>query len=310
MNLARNLVIGVDAGGTKTTAWLAERSAPDAAPLGVGQGGPGNLRAVGFAAACAEYETALSMAFRSASIPASTAACVCLCVAGAGRPAEQQQLRQWAETKQLAEQIVVTGDAEPVLAAASSENVGIALICGTGSLAWGRNAAGQTGRVGGWGYLFGDEGSGYAIAVAGLRAAAHAADGRSSPTKLLPLFMKRLGASEPSQLIEQIYGSGLNRQQIAGMADIVFAAAKDDQIAGHIVQIAATDMAVMVSSLREKLHLPDSRYDLALAGGVLMHQPTLRVSLCERLKIDEQRVFSVPEPVAGAVALARTALQT
>ncbi len=305
MNYSEVLVIGVDAGGSKTTAWIAKVDDSSSEPLGVGEAGPGNPRAVGFKAAQQEIRLAISRAFENAAFVRSTVESLCLSAAGAGRSAEQAQLREWAESLQLANRIVVTGDAEPILAAASPESTGIALICGTGSLAWGRNAAGCIDRTGGWGPLFGDEGSAYLIALSGLRAAARAGDGRGPETALLDAFQQRLDAATPSALIERVYGAALTRKQIAACVDVVFAAAKSDDVASRIISVAAIDLADMVSALAVKLSLPPMEFSLALAGGVLMHQPEFRSSVVRSAGVDSQQIVLVPEPVVGAISIAR-----
>jgi N-acetylglucosamine kinase-like BadF-type ATPase len=212
------LVLGIDGGGTKTVAWLAlhkpevqakvgpdqqVESIPSLAVqtgrvLGRGIAGPGNPRAAGFDVAQANIDAAIEQAFADARLPRQAVVAANFGLAGCGRADEQQRIKSWAEGRDIAQAIQVTGDAEPLLAAASPENWGIALICGTGSLAWGRNQRGQTARCGGWGYLIGDDGSAYAIAVAGLRAAVRAADGRGNPTVLLAHFLAQFAASEPA----------------------------------------------------------------------------------------------------------------
>src|SRR5438477_9802043 len=105
----------------------------------------------------AEVGGVVEAAFSDAKLPRTVAVAACFGLAGAGREIEQQRIVAWATEQKIARAIRVTGDAEPILAAASSDNSGVALICGTGSMAWGRNAAGKTARCGGWGYLIGDE---------------------------------------------------------------------------------------------------------------------------------------------------------
>src|SRR5687768_9453320 len=169
-----DLVLGVDGGGTKTAAWLAIADADpgDDKPIGRGIAGPGNPRAVGFETALSNINAAIHEAFRTAQLPVRKVQAACLALAGADRPAERNRLEQWCTEQDLAGCLVLTNDADPLLAAASRDNFGIALIAGTGSFAFGRDREGQTARCGGWGYLLGDEGSGYSIALTGLRAAA------------------------------------------------------------------------------------------------------------------------------------------
>src|SRR5262245_59230190 len=142
--LTAPLILGVDGGGTKTVAWLAPLDdAQNSIILGRGQAGPGNPRAAGFDVAQANITAAIEAAFADAKLPVTTAAAACFGLAGAGRESEQTRIANWAMQRGIATRVRVVGDAEPILAAASPDNCGIALICGTGSLAWGRNRAGE-----------------------------------------------------------------------------------------------------------------------------------------------------------------------
>ncbi len=304
-----DLVIGVDGGGTKTAAWLAPKSDDGSGRiLGRGVAGPGNPRAAGFDVAQANIDAAIAAAFADATLPRTTVAAACFGLAGAGRPDEQQQIAAWAKQQRIAERIRVCGDAEPILAAASPENVGIVLIAGTGSLAWGRNQAGATARCGGWGYLLGDEGSGYAIALAGLHAAMRAADGRGPQTDLLAAFMHKLLAKGPDELISRIYSPDMTREKLAELAGIVFDYRSTDEVAETIVAAGARELAELVAAVRAQLRLPPRGFPLVMCGGVLLHQLNYLNEIVGAL-IDQQIVprqwLSLEEPVLGAVALAR-----
>lgn len=303
------LVLGVDGGGSKTVAWLAHRDAPaTASPWGEGQAGPGNPRAVGFAAAQAEILQAIHAAFAAATMPIRPVEGLCLALAGAGRPAEQQAMLRWAASTGLARQVMVTDDAEPILAAATPDRCGIALICGTGSLALGRNREGQAARVGGWGYLLGDEGSGYQLACEGLRAALRSADGRDGPTSLLTLLMRAVGVEALDELVQRVYGSPLSRQELAALAPVVLAAADSDSQACRIVQSAANELAEMVATLVRRLDLVPGDYLLALAGGLMIHHASYRERVLRCLSergAEPGTLALVHQPVRGAVVLAR-----
>src|SRR5207248_5814443 len=158
----------------------------------------------------------------------------------------------------------VTGDAEPILAAASPDTCGVALICGTGSMAWGRNTAGKTARCGGWGYLIGDEGGAYWIARAGLTAAARGADGRGEMTALLPRFQKELQAPAPQDLVDRVYSPQMTREHMASLAHVVFDSAERDAVARQMLDGAAFALAAMIKVLRRQLDLLANEYALAL----------------------------------------------
>jgi N-acetylglucosamine kinase-like BadF-type ATPase len=303
------LLLGIDGGGTKTIAWLAPLDDPsNTVVLGSGIAGSGNPRAAGFETAQANIQAAIAGAFAEAGLPPTTAAAACFGLAGAGREIEQERIAAWAMQQRLAKIVRVTVDAEPILAAASPDNFGIALICGTGSLAWGRNAAGQMARAGGWGYLMGDEGSAYAIARAGLVAATRAADGRGPATEILGRLQRALGAATPEELIDRIYAPETTRERLASLAKIVFDAAGSDAVALEIIAAAAGDLAQMVATLCERLSLPIAGYTLALAGSVVLNQEALREQMLQRLtaqKCIPSTTCLIAEPVRGAIAIAR-----
>src|SRR5947209_19543433 len=130
------------------------------------------------------------MLFRS---PRSTVAAACLGLAGIDRQEGLDVIHGWAARTALGGSVSVANDAALLLAAGTPEGWGLAVVAGTGSIAWGRDRAGREDRAGGWGYLLGDEGSGYAVAVAALRAVALAAGRTGPPTELADLLVKRLG---------------------------------------------------------------------------------------------------------------------
>jgi len=307
MTPASDFLIGVDGGGTKTLAFIAPLDDDsNTVVLGRGSAGPGNPRAAGFDIAQTNIELAIDAAFAAAKLPRSTAAAACFCLAGAGREVEQQRIAAWAQEQQIARAVRVTGDAEPILAAVSPDNTGIALICGTGSMAWGRNASGKTARCGGWGYLLGDEGSAYWIARAGLAAAVRAADGRGAMTALLPHFQKELQAGAPHDLVDRVYSTQMSRERLAGLAHIVFDSAARDATAYKIIADAALELAATVDVLRRQLDLTANNYILALAGSVILNEPLLRELVLQQMENCSPRlVESVIEPVRGAIALAR-----
>ncbi len=305
------LVIGVDAGGTTTIAWIGELGDEISdTPLGKGRAGPGNPRSVGFAAATQAITAAIRSAFEDADLTAGPVASLCLCVAGAGRSEEQQQLRVCAESQGLADSVTVTDDAEPILAAATSDSTGIALISGTGSLALGRSIDGRVDRMGGWGHLFGDEGSGYSISIAGLRAAVRAADGRADQTLLLNGFMERFNISTPAGFIESVYGAALSREQLAACCGVVFEAARNDDVAQQILDAAGTELSEMVTTLARKLGFAAAEFRLGVAGGVLLNQPALRADVIGKIGIRPECVVDVPCPVAGACIIASRSMFT
>lgn len=302
-------MLGVDGGGSKTVCWLAGMDA-GSRPMAIGRGtsGAANPQSVGWEAAVRELNRAIDAAFADAGLGCVPVAAACVALAGGDRDTVRQPLERWAAERQLAARFAATHDGLPILAAGTADGHGIALISGTGSFAFGRTAAGATARAGGWGYLFGDEGSGYAIALAGLRAAAQAADGRGPETLLTAQLLAATGASEAAGLIEAVYPRAAERRWLARLArPVLETAAGGDAVARGILTAAAGELAEMVVAVAASLGLERDSYPLALGGGVLIHCDAIRIAVQQTLtdrRLAPGTLQVVPEPVSGAVRLA------
>ena len=312
--LAEQFVLGIDGGGTKTTAWLAHaaKSAGQAA-CGVGTAGPSNPHSIGFDEAIKNLDRAVDAAFSSAKIAPGTVSAAVLALAGSDRNENRQLLNCWAANRRLARRFSLVSDVLPVLTAGTPAGWGVALIAGTGSFCYARTPDGRTAKAGGWGYLLGDEGSAYGMALAGLRSAVRAVDGRDPPTRLLDAFLDHLGLQHADQLVDAVHCRAKDRSAIAALARVVMDTAEaGDQAAQQVVAQAAEALAAMVLAVVRGLDLEPGRFPLALAGGPLVHRPGFRqlvISRLEKLALHPQPVALVPEPAAGAVAMARAAAQ-
>jgi N-acetylglucosamine kinase-like BadF-type ATPase len=305
-------VLGIDGGGTRCTAVIAaapESRAGDASLsiLGRGVAGPANPRVAGFDAAQANLAAAVAAARTAAGIGTARLAAACLGLAGVGRAEERDRMAAWARETLAADHVAVMTDAEILFAAGTPPAWGIVLIAGTGSLALGRTQDGATDRCGGWGPLLGDEGSGYSIALAGLRAAARMADGRGPATALLATLQQRLGAAAPADLVARVHDPASSRDRIAALATDVVAAAAGDGVAEQIVAGAADELAHLVTTLAHRLGLAAGTYPLRLAGGLLCQAPTMRDRLLAGLGsagASPGHVFVVEDPAAAAARMA------
>jgi N-acetylmuramic acid 6-phosphate etherase len=309
---AVGLVLGIDGGGTHTSALLADPTAAgDRRFLGRGSAGPSNLQTAGEERAFLALEEAVTRAFAAARMPRAAVEAACLGLAGAGRPADQAAIHRWAGRFRLAERVEVTTDAALLLAAGTPEGWGLALVAGTGSMAFGRTADGHEARSGGWGPLLGDEGSGYDLALAGLRAVARAADGRGLATALTGPVLDHLDVREPAGLIAKVHGESLGRPELAALAPLVLKVAQDgDAVAVRLVDRAADDLAAAVWAVAERLALAKDLVPLALAGALLLSSEELRRRMLDRLAARGLRISPVglvQEPAEGAVRIAAQA---
>ncbi|HVL15649.1 MAG TPA: BadF/BadG/BcrA/BcrD ATPase family protein, partial [Gemmata sp.] len=174
-----SLVLGIDGGATSTTALLAD--AATGRVLGRGHGGPSNIQAVGEEAALRQLDVAVGAAFDAAGLPFSTVAAAALGLAGIDVDGADV-IRAWSDRVELTPRISVANDATLLFAAGTPEGWGLAMVAGTGSIAFTLDRDGNEARAGGWGYLMGDEGSAFRLGLLGLRAACRAADNIGPPT--------------------------------------------------------------------------------------------------------------------------------
>ena len=305
-----DFVIGIDGGGSKTTALIADR---DGKILGRGVSGPSNYLVIGAEAAYAALDAAVEAA--AGGQPVQPAA-LCLGLAGAARPADQAVIRAWADARYPGVPVVITHDARLALAAGTPEGWGIAVLCGTGAMVYGEDQHGQVARADGWGYLLGDDGSGYAIGRAALRAVARAADGRSASqtnatqTALTEAILTRWSLKQPQDLIGHVYKSA-QRADIAALAALVQAVAlQGDDIAGAILQDAGRELAISVEAVARRLALTGA-IPCALTGSVILKGQSVRaafVAVTVERGLTLSPLTPVYEPAQGAIRLARALL--
>lgn len=306
------LILGVDGGGSKTAARVASVDAGGRIKtLGGGYGGPSNVRAVGAAHALINLDVAVDAAHEAAGTARTTVDVAVLALAGSSLPDVQAVLMDWAKRRNLAEQIDVVHDADPVLAIGAPNNSGVALIVGTGSVAIGIDSSGNKSVTGGWGHWFGDTGSGYDLGRRALAAVADAVDGIGPETSLVQQILKRLRTDDPREILRQLGFAVDIRQEIATLAPILLAAAEGgDKVAADIVLNAAVATAGLVRATIEKLGL-GANAPLALAGGIVCSNEYYRDILIAQLGesgLQPDPLTVVYEPVDGSLIMARDRL--
>ena len=299
---SRALVLGIDGGGTRTTAWLSDERRRI---LGRGVAGPANPISVGLIAAEREILEAARQALGDFTPrrPAKLKA-VCLGLAGTDRPEISRPIASWLRKQLPAEVQVITTDAVLALEAAVRAGPSIVVIAGTGSIACARDAQGRLHRAGGWGSAFDDAGSGYDLGRKAVRAALRAFDRRGPKTALGPAIARGLGIAR----ITGIVGLRLDPPQIASLAQLVIKAARrGDAVAGRLLEEAAYDLAALAVVLARRLRMRRKRLTVVCAGGLFRSSAALRRSFARHLRreLPGAQVRSLRrEPVEGAVALA------
>ena len=299
-------IIGIDGGGTKTVGILTTETGK---PLAQVQSGPANYHVVGEAETQAVLENLVEELCKKAGISRTSPIHCCLGMAGLGRAADREVIGQICDNLGISDNRMLTHDAHIALIGGIGKQEGVIIISGTGAIAYGINADSSEVRASGWGYLLGDEGSGYDIAIKGLRAVARAADGRDDPTALTDLILNRLELNEPSALIRWVHAA--SRDAIAHLAAIVFDAARaKDGVAERIIEGAADELVCAARSVIEQLEFEKS-FDVVLSGGNFVHQPMFVDKLRQQFaEIQPEAAVRLPKhaPAYGAVLLAQMKL--
>jgi N-acetylglucosamine kinase-like BadF-type ATPase len=285
--------IGIDGGGSKTLAIIVDAQGNE---CGRGQAGSSNHTGVGLERAVSNIYHAVkqaSLTLQEQANPSVHFHKAWLGLAGVDRPEDYTMLM--AHLAPLADSVHLTNDAELLLSALEN-TVGIALIAGTGSIALGRNAQGQTARAGGWGHILGDEGSGYDIGLQCLKAVAHAADGRGQQTLLREQVLEEWQLTNADGIIGQVY-TNPDKAKIARLSALVFHAVRQgDAVASAIIQRAASELAAHVKTVSAKLnYAPEQGIALALGGGLLLGEADYQRQVLEHVR--QQQAVEIVVPV-------------
>jgi N-acetylglucosamine kinase len=259
------LFLGVDGGQSGTATLIGDETGRI---LGAGEAGPCNH------AGAAEGRAKLERAVRESLVTAASEAGLDVagvefevaCFGMSGGPDDKREI---LEKIVRARRWIVTHDAATALAGATATGRGIVTIAGTGSIAYGRNAEGRTGRAGGWGYVFGDEGGAFDIARQALRAALRMEEGWGPSTVLRGALMDATGSENANQVLHRFYTPEWPRSRVATLARLVdTAAGEGDSVAEAILSAAAQDLAMLAASVRLQLWAPGEAVDVVYIGGV------------------------------------------
>ena len=286
-------VAGIDGGGTKTTLICSDLS---------GKGllrrtfGPFNLNSIGEPAF-------LNLLCEISDLLRKIGSCCALCIGAAGVSNSR--------TQQLVSQTLswipccrMVGDHEIALWGALEARPGCAVISGTGSICLGRNSSGEAVRVGGWGHLIGDFGSGYALGRDVMAAVAKDMDGCGPRTILTRLVAEERGLDSREKIISYVYSG--DKTRLSALAPLADRAAMDkDPVAEEIMRRNAAELAALCDTVCKKLELRST--EIAMMGGLLEHDTAFRGYFTVEMKrrIPELHCISPRKSAAeGAVLMA------
>lgn len=285
-------VIGLDIGGTKTRGVRFE----DGTVVADESVGSSNVQNV------SREEAALHLAELFARIGGGTVARVYAGAGGIDTDEDAAALAALIAPHVPGARITVVHDSRLLLAAGGA-STGVAVIGGTGSAAWGRNSRGEEARAGGWGYLLGDEGSGYWLGREAVRHSLRRMNQGLEPDELTTALLASCGVDDPNKLIALFHSPDTGRRYWAERARLVVDAAAAGHTASQtLVDQAGRDLAALALQTVRKLGIDGP---VILGSGLGMNVPRLQESFRAALAaegITDVRVLE-QDPVFGVLQL-------
>lgn len=305
-----NFLLGLDGGGTQTRAVAATETGT---VVGRGQGGPCNLAAVSLPDALGAAFAAADEALAEAGGHRREVVALCAGVAGASFEARRREFQAALQSAFPVAQIAAEPDYVIALSGATGGKPGLIVIAGTGSAAYGENAAGKSHKTGAYGYLIDDAGSGYGVGRAALAAVLRAADGTGPATILTERLLSALKRKTTAEIVPAVYGGELGRLQIAALSRAVAEAAREnDAVAVALLMRAGGSLAHLAQGVTQRLFAEaNTPCPVVPIGGLWKAGEALSEVFVRSLRrFAPQTVFMPPErtPAEGAILRAQRML--
>ena len=265
-------LIGIDGGGTKTDALV---GGPAGEILGRGRSGPCNIAAMSPEEALRSVTEAIRNALADAGTVPDSVIGLCACVAGYSAVPKRMALLDALRRLYPEANVDVEPDYAAALTGGTGGQPGLVVISGTGSVAYGENADGQSARAGAYGYLIDDAGSGYGVGREAIAAVLRQHDGSGPETRLTRALQELLGLSSAPELISEVYGGKLDRVAIASLATVVSReAGEGDEVSRKILHRTGGSLAVLAEAAARNIFL-EPVFPIVTVGSLWQAGPAL-----------------------------------
>lgn len=264
--------IGIDGGGTKTTCVIGDQHGQ---LLGSSVGTSSNIQSKPVAEVKEVLLGLIHEALSKSDTTLEQLETVYLGLAGGDRPEDKRRVLEMLQSiVRQNVRVIVENDAMAALASGTWGQQGLVLIAGTGSIAYAYPSfTKDLIRAGGWGYLLGDEGSGYDIGRGGLTAVLRQFDGRGPKTLMTGMLIDKMGISNPAEIVTAVYGRSDTRSRIADLSKVVFQAAKQkDAIALELIDKAIEQLIELVETVQERITQQTDLFPLVISGGLFQDE--------------------------------------
>jgi N-acetylglucosamine kinase-like BadF-type ATPase len=301
-----NLYLGVDGGFSGTRALVIDA---EARVRGYGVGGNANHAAADYHVAIAHVADAVRGACTQAGIALSALAFAHFALAGDDVSDDHARLLEELGAAFPDLHLTLSNDVWAGLRAGSISGIGVAVNCGSGCGAVGRDAGGRQLMIPDLGYIFGDSGGGGQIGRDAFRAVIRAWDGRGAPTALTDAVLDLAGQPSVGELYLALYRELIPRDTFRAAARLVLrAAATGDRVARDILERLGDELGLSGAAIARRLEMADTAFTFVLTGGVFRTlDSVLAGAAIARMRSVAPRcqpALPLILPVAGAALLA------
>ena len=302
------VVLAIDGGGSRTRCLAIDQQGH---VVSQAETGPSNHLLVAEQVVVRSLDDAIDQSLSKGNLDREAVACISAGLAGVDFDGAGASQMEGLLNRLGFENLVVNGDMIIAHAGALQLRPGVVALAGTGSVVLGVGADGKRVKVGGWGPIFGDEGSAYRIGEMSLRAAARAYDRSGPDTALMNAVLKALRLTEFRETVARIYAEGMEPREIAALSRVAYDVAEaGDPVARAIFFQAGDELAESVVAAIRQLKL-DPEIIVSYQGSVIDSCYLLRERFQDQLKqrMPTAKVVAPEfEPVIGAYLLGCKAL--
>ncbi len=301
--------LGVDGGATKTEAIIIDEQEK---VLAQALGGPVNYHQGGEEETRKNLQETIEDALSQVKLKTEEINSAVLGLAGRDTKEDEVILDKMGASlfnSEIAGRVKVVSDVEIAFNSCISKNYGIVMIAGTGANCFGKGKTGQVAWAGDWGWLIGDQSSGFALGLGALKRIMRDFDGRGEKTILKDLILGSLNLSRADELPRWIYREKIPIKEIAALAPLVFAAfKKGDKVAKELINKTVSETYLSISTVAKKTDLVKEEFEIGLVGGIF-NEPLMIKLLEEKIKESLPKAKLILCQMRPAMAAAKMAKQ-
>lgn len=297
--------IGIDGGGTNSRLVAINKEGQE---LGRANGGSTNITSVTYDGVFANIKGLIEGFVAASGLAVCHCAGLCIGSAGASTGDNGELLKKIFCEIGFICNIIVMNDAELVLRSETRNEPGMIIISGTGSVGYALGACGNMIRVGGWGHIIDDGGSGYRIGMDAIHATMLAFDGRGEKTLLTSMVTKFFDINCASEILRYVYGGDFDKATVAKLVHVVTTAANQgDVVATQILEGAAKALIKLADALVRVAALEARK--IVMCGGVILNQPHIRAQFQEHIEKNYPLMQLVESSTSAEMGAAQLAIK-